>query len=98
MLDLIMQIHRETNSRRLYEATPRGRTQRGARWGQPAPPWCHLAPCGPHYQPASRRFLHRLQGLHLHRSLSRFDPRAHGGCSDLYTYPCSLLLEASLKP
>jgi hypothetical protein len=41
-------------------------------------------PCGGPRASASGMFLHRLLGSHLHRSSSRFDPRAHVGPPRLY--------------
>ena len=53
-------------------------------WGQPAPPAGHPAPQAT-YQPP-RRYVDSPPPprLHLRRSLSWFDPRAHDGCSGLY--------------
>jgi hypothetical protein len=44
-------------------------------------------PGGPHLSAASRMFIHRLLGLHLRYSLSRFDPMAHVAPSGLYKQP-----------
>jgi hypothetical protein len=55
-----------------YHSGPR----EDARWDRLAPPPCHPVPYGVHLLGASKMFLHRLLGLHLRRSLSRFDPRA----------------------
>jgi hypothetical protein len=59
------------------------------------PPVCRLAPYGPTCQPASRKFLHRILGLHLRRSLSLFDPRVHVISSGLYKQAPAPSLELS---
>jgi hypothetical protein len=59
------------------------------------PPVCYPVPCGPTCQPASRRFLHRILGLHLRRSLSPFDPRIHVVSSGLYKQAPAPSLELS---
>ena len=64
----------------------------------PVPPVSRLAPrahlLAPHCYVGSPPPLR----LHLHRPLSRFDPRAHYGRSGLYKQPYTPLPEASLKP
>jgi hypothetical protein len=64
------------DSKGLQEATPRGRAQEATRWDRPALPRCRPAPSGGPRLSTSGMFLHHLPRLHLHRSLSQFDPRA----------------------
>ena len=81
MSDLITLIHRETDTRRFQRTPCRGREAEAAR---SAPPVGHPAP-GTTYQPS-----HCIVDspppprLHIRRSLSWFDPRAHIGRSGLY--------------
>jgi hypothetical protein len=87
MSELIMQFHRETNwggSRGLQRTPYRGRRQDTAMWGRPAPrPTCQPPRCYISFLPPPK--------LHLRRSLSRFDPRAHVVRSILYKQPCTPL-------
>jgi hypothetical protein len=60
-----------------HQKTPhRSGPQEEDMWGRPAPPPCRPVPYGAYLLGASRMFLHRLLGLHLRHSLSRFDLRA----------------------
>jgi hypothetical protein len=53
-------------------------------WGPPSAFHCYVD-----FPPPPR--------LHLHRSLSRFDPRAHVASSGLYIQPCTPLTAAILS-
>jgi hypothetical protein len=72
------------DSRGPQKATPRSRHREADIWGRPDPPadrptpWPHMSVPLRYvdYPPPPR--------LHLHHSLSRFDPRAHVGRSELY--------------
>jgi hypothetical protein len=75
--------HDENYSRRLQEATPRGRAPEATWWDRPAPPRCRSASSGGPRLSASGMFLHRLSRPHLRRSLSWFDPRARVAPSGL---------------
>jgi hypothetical protein len=77
------------DSKGFQEATPQGRAQEAARWDRPALPRCRLAPSGGPRLSTSGMFLHRLPRLHLRRSLSQFDPRAHVTPPGLYIQACS---------
>ena len=87
MSDLIALIHSENNpdgSIRLERIPHRSGGREAAKWTHPALPAGQPAP-RPTCQPP-RRNVGSLPPprLHLCRPLSRFDPRAHVGCSSLY--------------
>ena len=95
MSDLIALIRSETDTRRIERTLRRGREAEAGMWGWPATPAGRLVP-RPTCQP-----LHCNVGsplpprLHLRRSLSRFDPRAHVGRSSLYISAPALLKTSS---
>ena len=95
MSDLIALIRSETDTRRIERTLRRGREEEvaGPTCRPPGPTyrplglWAHLSASASHVgSPPPPR-------LHLRRSLSRFDPRAHDGRSSLYKQPYTLLLE-----
>jgi hypothetical protein len=80
MSEVITQFHRETYVAKFWktpEGSPPKRTSRGCTWGRPA--------CGPPPSISQMLWWFPLTPrLHLHRSLSRFDPRTHVVSSGLY--------------
>jgi hypothetical protein len=71
-------------SRGHYKIPHHNGPREDAKWDRPALPPCRPVPYGAHLSGASRMFLHCLLGLHVRRSLSRFDPRAHVAPPGLY--------------
>jgi hypothetical protein len=64
-------------------------------WGWPAPPVGRLAPRGHLSIPRCYVDFPSPPRMHLHRSLSPFDPRAHVASSGLYILAPALPPEAS---
>jgi hypothetical protein len=90
-----IKLNHDENYSKMFQRTPEDTT---LQW---TPRGCQVGPTGPTTMPpgplwgpllgAFRMFLHRLLGLHLRRSLSRFDPRAQIAPLGIYIQACTPL-------